>query len=542
MTSDSFVPLPGSERTALPVAADAGPVDGAQRVEITLIIRRRAALPRELVEGPATLTRDQLAEQHGIDPADLQSLRTVLAARGLQITETDTGARRVKVAGSLAELSATFGADLRLVRSPHPVPGQPPAVHRYREGALRVPAELDGVVLAVLGLDDRPQARPQFRPAPSAGARTEAGPAAAPAAVQTSYTPPEVAAFYQFPVGTDGTDQTIAIIELGGGFGTSDLDAYFAGLSLPVPQVTAVGVDGAANQPGQDPSGADGEVLLDIEVAGAVAPGAAQVVYFAPNTDQGFVDAVSTAVHASPTPAAISISWGQSEDSWTAQARSALDAAIADGAALGVTVCAAAGDNGSSDGQSDGASHADFPASSPHALACGGTSLQGDPATGVISSETVWNDGPGQGATGGGVSDTFAVPAWQAPAGVPVRAGAGGGPGRGVPDVAGCADPATGYQVLVDGQSMVVGGTSAVAPLWAALVSRLAQSTGKPFGLLQPLLYTGVTAGQSPPGFRDITSGSNGAYAAGPGWDACTGLGSPDGTALLGVVTGGQPG
>jgi kumamolisin len=136
------------------------------------------------------------------------------------------------------------------------------------------------------------------------------------------------------------------------------------------------------------------------------------------------------------------------------------------------------------------------------------------------------------------VSDTFPVPSWQSPAGVPARAGAGGGTGRGVPDVAGCADPATGYQVLVDGQRMVVGGTSAVAPLWAALISRLAQSTGKPFGLLQPMLYAGVTAGQSPAGFRDITSGSNGAHTAGPGWDACTGLGSPDGAALLTVVRG----
>jgi len=542
MTSDSFVPLPGSERTALPSAADAGPVNGAQRIEITLIIRRRAPLPRALVEGAATITRDELAEQHGIDPADMESLRAAMAAHGLAITEADTGARRVKVAGTLASLSQTFGAELRLARSPHPVAGQPPVVHRYREGALQVPAELAGIVLAVLGLDDRPQARPQFRRAPSGGARAAAGPGAAPPAAQTSYTPPEVAAFYQFPAGTDGTGQTMAIIELGGGFAASDLDPYFAGLSLPVPQVTAAGVDGAANQPGQDPNGDDGEVLLDIEVAGAVAPGAAQVVYFAPNTDQGFVDAVTTAVHASPTPTVVSISWGQSEDSWTAQARSALDAAIADGAALGVTVCAAAGDNGSSDGQSDGASHADFPASSPHVLACGGTSLQGDTATGVISAETVWNDGPGRGATGGGVSDTFGVPSWQATAGVPDRAGAAGGTGRGVPDVAGCADPATGYQVLVDGQRMVVGGTSAVAPLWAALVCRLAQSTGKPFGLLQPLLYAGVTAGQSPAGFRDITSGSNGAYAAGPGWDACTGLGSPDGTALLGVLKGGQPG
>ena len=140
---------------------------------------------------------------------------------------------------------------------------------------------------------------------------------------------------YAFPDGTDGTGQTIAIIELGGGFGQDDLDTYFAGLGLDTPSVTAVGVDGADNVPGQDPQGADGEVLLDIEVAGALAPKAAIVVYFAPNTDAGFLDAVSEAIHADPAPAAVSISWGQQEDAWTAQARDAMDAAFADAVQLG---------------------------------------------------------------------------------------------------------------------------------------------------------------------------------------------------------------
>jgi kumamolisin len=559
MTGHSFVPLPGSDRGSLPGSQELGAVDEAQQIEVTLVTRRRAALPRELVEGPATLTPEQFAERHGTDPADLELITTVLAGHGLQVTSADAGARRVTVRGTIAAMSAAFGASLRRVRSPDLVAGQNMVEHRYREGRLQIPAELEGIVLAVLGLDDRPQARAQFRRAPAATARATApapaapapgapaaggpAPTAAPAAAPTSYTPPQVAALYQFPAGTDGTGQTIAIIELGGGFGPSDLDPYFAGLGIGVPSVTAASVDGAVNQPGQDPGGADGEVLLDIEVAGAVAPGAAQIVYFAPNTDQGFVDAVTTAVHATPTPAVVSISWGQSEDAWTAQARTALDQAMADAAALGVTVCVAAGDNGSSDGQSGSGVHVDFPASSPHALACGGTSLRGNAATGVISSETVWNDGGSGGATGGGVSDAFGLPSWQAAAGVPAQAGgAAGTAGRGVPDVAGCADPATGYQVRVDGQSTVIGGTSAVAPLWAGLISRLAQSTGKSFGLIQPQLYAGVTARTAAPGFRDITSGSNGAYAAGPGWDACTGLGSPEGAALLAALGSAQAG
>ncbi len=245
------------------------------------------------------------------------------------------------------------------------------------------------------------------------------------------------------------------------------------------------------------------------------------------------MDAVTTAVHAEPTPVAVSISWGGPESSWTAQSMTALDQAIADGVALGVTVTAAAGDNGSSDGVSDGKPHTDFPASSPYVLGCGGTSLHADPATGAISSETVWNDGAGGGATGGGVSVTFALPTWQANAGVP--ANPAGAPGRGVPDVAGNADPATGYQVLIDGHQTVIGGTSAVAPLWAALVARFAQALGKSFGLIQQPLYAGCPARQADADgpARHHQRGATGPTPAGLGWDACTGLGVPEGATLL---------
>jgi len=433
----------------------------------------------------------------------------------IEVLGADSGSRRMKVAGPAGVLAAVFGAELSLVTSPGPAGSD--VRHRYRSGGLQIPAELEGIVVAVLGLDNRPQAAPQYRYAA--------------AGVQVSYTPPQVAGIYRFPAGTDGTGQTIAIIELGGGFSKADLNAYFSGLGLATPSVTATSVDGGSNAAGQDPQGADVEVLLDIEVAGSVAPGAAQLVYFAPNTDQGFIDAVTTAVHAVPTPAAVSISWGGPENSWTSQSMTALDAAIADGVALGVTVCAAAGDNGSGDGVNDGQPHTDFPASSPHALACGGTSLQADPSSGVISSETVWNDGAQGGATGGGVSAVFAQPTWQAGAGVP--AAPGGGTGRGVPDVAGNADPATGYQVLVDGQQTVVGGTSAVAPLWAGLAARLVQSLGGRLGLVQQQLYAGIEPATPVAGLRDITIGGNGAYSAGPGWDACSGLGVPEGAALL---------
>jgi kumamolisin len=521
MTESSRLPLPGSARGPAPSTRSAGSIDPTERVEITVVLRRRSEVPQALIEGQETVTPEQLGARYGADPADVERVRSVLAAAGLAIDSVDAPSRRIAVSGTAAVVGSVFGVALTRVTSPDPVSGRP-VEHRHRTGGLTVPTELDGVVVAVLGIDDRPQARAHFRLAAIA---PDAMAAAA------SFTPLQLGRAYAFPTGTDGTGQTLAIVELGGGYGQSDLDSYFAGLGLTVPKVRAVGVDGASNVPGQDPQGADGEVLLDVEVAGALAPRSSLVVYFAPNTDRGFLDAVATAVHATPTPAAVSISWGQSEDQWTAQARAALDAAFADAAALGVTVCVAAGDNGSSDAVADRAVHVDFPASSPNALACGGTRLRLD-ASGAAATETVWNDGAGGGATGGGVSDAFALPTWQAHAGVPTRSGQHT-TGRGVPDVAGNADPATGYQVLVDGQRLVIGGTSAVAPLWAALVCRLTQGLGRPLGLLQPTLYSGVAAGATPPGFRDIVTGTNGAYRAGPGWDACTGLGVPDGQRLL---------
>jgi kumamolisin len=533
--SEPLVQLAGSERAPLPGAAPAGQLDTSERARLTLVLRRRAEIPADIVEGPTVLTGDQLAEEYGADPADVDLVRRTLTGLGLEIIAVPPASRRIKVAGTLGQLSGVFGAELRQVSSAAPE-GQGTVTHRYREGPLFVPAPLDGVVLAVLGLDTRPQARPHFR-APRDGS-------AAAAAQSSTYPPNQVASIYQFPAGTTGAGQTIAVIELGGGYSDSDLDTYFGGLGIDVPSVTAAGVDGGSNAPGSDPNGADMEVALDVDVIGAAAPGAAQVVYFAPNSDSGFIDATSEAAQATPAPIAISISWGQSEDSWTAQGRSAMDAAMADAAALGITVCAACGDNGSGDAVDDGQPHVDFPASSPHALACGGTKLLADPATGVISSEVVWNEtAANEGASGGGVSDEFALPSWQADAGVPARAGsgsdAGAGPGgRGVPDVAGNADPATGYQIYSGGKAQVVGGTSAVAPLWAALISRLAEASGQRFGLIQTLLYAGVTPGTAVPGFHDITSGNNGAYAAGPGWDACSGLGSPDGTAPLSRLQG----
>jgi kumamolisin len=521
--------LSGSERSEVTDwTAAAAPVPPDSEVEVTLVLRRREELPSP-VRGGTPWPAEEFARRHGADPADVDLVTRDVSRLGARVLSVEPAARLVRIQGSARVLSAMFGTSLRQVD--HTDPAGNPLTHRYRVGGLSVPAEWDGVVIAVLGLDDRPQARSRI---------------ARPSAVASSYTPPQLGQIYHFPPGTDGSGQTIAIVELGGGFDQADLDTYFRAIGTASPKVTAVGVDGATNNPG-DTSGADGEVMLDIEVAGGLAPGAGIVVYFAPNSDAGFVDAVARAAHASPTPAAISISWGGSEDSWTGQARTALDQAMADAVALGAMVTAAAGDDGSTDQATDGGVHVDFPASSPHALACGGTRLTADTTTGAVTSETVWNNGAGGGATGGGVSRVFPLPSWQSGAGVPSPAGggpAGGGsgrPGRGVPDVSAVADPQTGYRVRVNGTDTVIGGTSAVAPLWAALAARLAQATGRPLGLPQPTLYASVAAGSASRGFRDITSGSNGAYRAAAGWDACTGLGVPIGTDLLGEFTAPPP-
>jgi kumamolisin len=228
-------------------------------------------------------------------------------------------------------------------------------------------------------------------------------------------------------------------------------------------------------------------------------------------------------------PSVVSISWGGPESSWTQQALTSFNSACEDASTIGVTILVASGDDGSSDGVSSGTPTVDFPASSPYVLACGGTKLT---LSGTkISSEQAWNElSSNEGATGGGVSEFFALPSYQQTADVPKAPN--GFVGRGVPDVAGDADPETGYDVLVDGQQTIIGGTSAVAPLWAALLARINQSLKKNVGYLNPLLYTNSAEAT----LHDITVGNNGAYSAGPGWDACTGLGTPDGAALLAAL------
>jgi len=500
-------PLPGSNKPAIATshiaAAASTPYSGRKRITVSVILHCAKPIPDAAVSGKH-LTRAQFKARHAATP---QAIKIVKAfAKAFSLTaEADAVRRTVQLTGTTKNMQEAFGTTLH----EHIVDG---VTYRVREGTIQLPQSLLPHVQAVLGLDDRPQATPKFR---IAHAR----------AVNASFTPPQLAQLYGFPSNVKATGQTIAVIELGGGFRTTDITAYFKSLSLSAPTVKAVLVDGGKNSPG-NANGADGEVMLDIEVAAAVAPGAKIAAYFAPNTDQGFVDAITTAVHDTRNkPTVISISWGGPESSWSAQAITAMDNACKAAAALGITVTVAAGDNGSDDGVGDGSNHVDFPASSPNVLACGGTKLTA--ANGTITNEVVWNETTNdEGATGGGISAVFPQPAWQS--GIAATKS-----GRGVPDVAGDADPTTGYQVRVDGQNMVIGGTSAVAPLWAGLIALSNAQNKNAAGLPQTKLYS--TTGQK--AFRDITQGNNGAYKATTGWDACTGLGSPNGAAIITLLS-----
>jgi kumamolisin len=344
----------------------------------------------------------------------------------------------------------------------------------------------------------------------------------------SSFAPAEVADLYGRGVlKNQGEGQTINYIELGGGVTPADLEKFQAGSSA---QVSWQAIEGATNNPDDQDSSV--EVMLDVEVGVAVAPKAKHVVWFGPNTSQGFLDTYKAAAATKPT--VISISWGQGENLWEPEIRAEFDAAITAAAAQGIATTVAAGDNGSSDGEEDGSVHVDFPASAVNAIACGGTELI---KNGSGSSETAWNDGMDGGATGGGVSTVFAVPSWQADLqfqtvdGTPQKSSF-----RIVPDVAGNADPRTGYEIFAgedNPEGEVVGGTSAVAPLWAGLIALvMAERGGKPFSKpVNQVLYDLSKE------FNENIPGNNGKDESIKNqFDSVTGLGTPTGALLTALV------
>ena len=469
-------------------------------ITVTIRLRRKKDLPPT----GKLLTREQYLNDYSSAQEDAEKVEAFAHEHLLSTAEINLARRSIMLTGKLTDFETAFNIKFKKHKN-------------YRDFSpdVQVPDELKNIIVGVFGLQNKPIARPMFQVAKKNGKIISH------AQAPQAFTPDQLSKIYGFPQNVNGSGECIAIIELGGGFRPADITNYFKSLNITTPQVKAIAVDGGKNSP-TTADGADGEVMLDIEVSGAIAPGANIVVYFTTNTDQGFLDAITTAIHDTTNkPSVISISWGSAEVNWTQQAMDNFNEAFKTAASLGVSICIAAGDSGSSDGETDGKVHVDFPASSPYALACGGTSLKVNNNT--ITSEVVWHDS-NTSASGGGVSSYFPLPDYQANAKVPLEIDTQF-KGRGVPDVAADADPDTGYKVLVDGQELVIGGTSAVAPLMAGLIALLNQQNKKPSGFIHPQIY-------STPGLcRDITSGNNKTtsagtgYTAGTGWDACSGLG-----------------
>jgi len=500
-------------------------VQQIEDIEITVQVRRKRELDTNaLVENNKILSRLELEELYGASPKDLSAVLSFAEHFGLEVTDIDSGQRTITLKGSSDAMYNAFKVHVFEARVESDV-------FRNRVGPIFIPLELVGIITGVFGLDNRTQAISHLRLHKGASFEAHAKP--------NAFDGDQLAGIYDFPV-SNGTGQTIALIELGGGYLYTDIKKFFTALNLPVPRVRSVSVNGGRNVPILD-RGADTEVALDIQVAGAVAPGADIVVYFAPNDDQSFLKAVLAAIHDEINkPTIISISWGAAEKVWTEQQMVAMNEAFKSAAALGISVFCAAGDDGANDNIYDGKAHVDFPGSSPYAIACGGTSLT---VVAGVRQETVWNDGDGS-ATDGGISSFFPVPEYQQSLTMPIDL-ASGFKGRGLPDVSAVADPRTGYAVFVHGHWSIVGGTSAVAPLYAGLVARLNERMNKPTGFMNTAIYSvnGNVASKSDGTkerelFNDIATGHNSVdkvvgYSAAQGWDAVTGWGTPNGLNLL---------
>jgi kumamolisin len=544
--------LPGHSHVPLHGEEQKGQTDRDAELQVTLLLRRRQALPdphaefgSQLPHQKKHLTVAELASAFGATQDDTARVERFAAAHGLTVLEIAHHQRKVVLRGNAANMEKAFGVSL--VEMEHRRGN-----YRATSGTASLPHELRNVVQAVMGLNTRPCAR---RRAVHHNNTT------------TPYwTAPQMAEAYGFSSARSAAGQSIALIELGGGYHEEDLRQFFNGLEMTMPVVRCVTVDGAQNAPASveqikqfldvvegkrkisevpeeilSAAQCTVEVTMDIELAAALAPGAEIVVYMTPGTEQGIYDAISMAI-ADPErlPSAISISWGEPETGVSGAYLSSVDEVLREAALLGVTVCASSGDDGAMNGSTDGTPTVNFPASSPHVLSCGGSTVRA--ATDENLREAAWNcmlHGM-HGATGGGVSRNFETPPWQQDHGVPLAPT--GNKGRGVPDVAGPADPHRGCAILVGGESCSSAGTSAVAPLWAAMVACMNTALGARCGFITPLLYQLAKSGDGP--LHAITEGDNGFYKTGQGWNACTGLGSPEVDKLitaLGKGRGGTP-
>lgn len=531
---DSLHPLPPGSR-ALRAC------NPHQWLALTLGVRRRQALPSLAALDPLLpaqrtyLSHRELENKYGSDPAAVARIEAFARAHRLVVSRDDRATASLELSGTVADINAAFGVSL--------LDYAQPALGTFhaRTQAVSVPDDLRGDVTAVFGLNNHAvlARRPRVATALRASLAQPRRP---------WFIPAELAQAYGFP-DADAHGQCIALLEFGGGVEDSDLSAYFTRIAVPRPDVSAIVLGGATADPQADPA-ATGEVMLDIEIAGALGGGAGIAVYFSTFDEKGLIDAIHAVINdTAHRPTVVSVSWGWDENQpfsngilWSPAAIAHVNQSLLAAAQLGISVCVATGDDGAEAQLKDGRAHVNFPATSPYVLAVGGTTLHVASAAsgGIHMTEVVWNGGPGNG-TGGGISDITPRPAWQDGI-VPPSINPGHFAGRGIPDVAADADPQTGYFVMSGGRYGVVGGTSAAAPLWAALLARANALLGARVGNFNALLYQKF----GPAGvLRDIVTGNNdtegllgGHFAAAMGWDACTGWGTPDGARLLQALGG----
>jgi kumamolisin len=527
--ADTHSTVRGSKRVPLPGARALGRANPHTTIEVSLKLRRKNELPTLTGRPAATMSREELAEKYGASEDDIDKVIEAFQKFGLKRVEANAATRTVRLSGTIAQMENAFGA--KLFNYAHPEGN-----YRGRVGAVSVPAEVKDVVQGVFGLDNRRVARRRRHPVHELSkSKTLRIPS-------SWYIPSQLATHYNFPTG-DGSGQAVGLLEFGGGYFPSDLQEFCNLADVSVPTVVAVSTDGTATNA---KDGAEGEVMLDIEVIAGVCPKSTIVVYFAEWTEQGWITAMDAVMQDKTNdPGVISASWGAPEDTdiWTDQAMTQMNESFQEAALLGITICIAAGDDGSSDADMDGHAHVDFPGSSPYVLAVGGTTI---PVKGGTGPDIVWKEGDGLradsgGSTGGGVSAKFVPPPpWQEGINIP-SVNPGASAGRCVPDVAANADwNASPYLLVVDGKAQGNGGTSAASPLWASLVTLInqARGPGRRIGYLTPLLYQG---GVGAAGCTDIRSGDNttatvGGYSAGPGYDAVSGWGTPNGNQLLAAL------
>lgn len=510
------------------------PTSENETATVTLILRRRSGGPglkglsefsaRSGINGQ-TMTREQFAAAYGADPSELNQVVEFAEEKGLHVLERHPGRRSVVVRGKIGALNKAFRVrmtDYSIGRGKK---------YRSHAGPAFLPNSIAKMVEAVIGLHERPVPAKHWVTRLSQTDPPNTNPV----------TPQQVATLYDFPPG-DGSGQTIGIYEMQTsegppGYANEDLvrtmQAFGGGLKTPAP--IDVSVDGVAN------SGvSDGETGLDITVASAVAPGATIAVYFTGGTVQSIVHAVQRMVHpgqGDPQPTILSISYGwgpddESAHSFADQDYTQLNQLFQDAANLNITVLVSSGDSGAFVASQTQA-QTSYPSTDPWVISCGGTAIGN--IQGENFDEYCWNDGAQGGATGGGVSARFPVPSYQSSAGIPKRNGTNK-PGRGVPDIAGNASPFSGYPQFINGKSEPVGGTSAVAPLYAGLIARINSNLGVSVGFINPILYNLEASAfreiSSPPGPANNSFNGVTGYSVHSGWNGCTGLGSSNGVAL----------